>query len=155
MTIDEAFHRILRGHWLIILSCIVLPLSAAVLLGRSDADLYEAVARVQMGRDLAASNVQADATSQRVLGIATSPGVVRVALDKAGVPADVTGFGIRQQDDGAVERGRDDTASTPSPRGASSRPLVASRDRRGLAARWRTGPCGSGALSGCERGSAV
>jgi len=92
MTIDEAFHRILRGHWLIIISCIVVPLSAAVLLGRNDADLYEAVARVQMGRDLAASNVQADATSQRVLGIATSPGVVRVALDKAGLQADVGAF---------------------------------------------------------------
>ena len=98
MTIDEAFHRILRGHWLIILSCIVVPLSAAVLLGRSDADLYEAMARVQMGRDLAASNVQADATSQRVLGIATSPGVVRAALDKAGLQADVAGFAANHID---------------------------------------------------------
>ena len=98
MTIDEAFHRILRGHWLIILSCMVVPLSAAVLLGRNQADLYEAVARVQMGRDLAASNVQADATSQRVLGIATSPGVVRVALDKAGLQADVAGFAANHID---------------------------------------------------------
>jgi len=98
MTIDEAFHRILRGHWLIILSCIVVPLSAAVLLGRSDADLYEAMARVQMGRDLASSNVQADATSQRVLGIATSPGVVRAALDKAGLQADVAGFAANRID---------------------------------------------------------
>ncbi|WP_460627813.1 hypothetical protein [Intrasporangium mesophilum] len=92
MTIDEAVHRILGSHWLIILSCILVPLSATLLLGKNEADLYEAVARVQMGRDLAASNVQADATSQRVLGIATSPGVVRIALDKAGLQADASTF---------------------------------------------------------------
>ncbi|MEO7131872.1 MAG: hypothetical protein ABIZ07_10900, partial [Dermatophilaceae bacterium] len=54
--------------------------------------LYEAVGRVQMGTELAASNVQADAMSERALGIATSPGVVGLALGKARVVEDPTTF---------------------------------------------------------------
>jgi len=92
MTIDEALHRIVRGHWFLILVCILLPMSVAAGLETRSPSLYEAVGRVQLGSDLAASNVQADASSERALGIATSPGVVRKALDKAGVSADAQAF---------------------------------------------------------------
>src|SRR5690349_3736701 len=67
-------------------------------MSRAEPDAYEAVARVQMGTELAASNVQADATSQRVLGIATSPGVVRAALDKARFRADANDFAAHHID---------------------------------------------------------
>ncbi|MGO4598870.1 hypothetical protein [Terrabacter sp. 2RAF25] len=92
MTIDDAFGRVIRGHWLLILLCIVAPYGVVSYVSRGEPDVYEAVARVQMGTELAASNVQADATSQRVLGIATSPGVVRSALDKARLRADANDF---------------------------------------------------------------
>jgi capsular polysaccharide biosynthesis protein len=98
MTIDEAFGRVIRGHWLVILLCVLVPFGAAWYIGRSQPNEYEAVARIQMGSDLAASNVQADATSQRVLGIATSPGVVRVALDKGGLQTDVAAFAANNID---------------------------------------------------------
>lgn len=92
MTIDEALHRIVRGHWILILLCVYLPVAGAVAYVQRSPELYEAVGRVQLGSDLAASNVQADASSERALGIATSPGVVRRALDKAGVKADAGAF---------------------------------------------------------------
>ncbi|NUO90679.1 MAG: hypothetical protein HOQ18_07625 [Dermatophilaceae bacterium] len=98
MTIDDAFGRVIRGHWLVILLCIVAPYAAVSYLSRGEPDVYEAVARVQMGTELAASNVQADATSQRVLGIATSPGVVRSALDKARLREDPNDFAVHYID---------------------------------------------------------
>jgi capsular polysaccharide biosynthesis protein len=92
MTIDEALHRIVRGHWVLILLAVLLPVVLAVSYESRTPELYEAVGRVQLGSDLAASNVQADASSERALGIATSPGVVRRALDKAGLKADAGAF---------------------------------------------------------------
>ncbi len=98
LTIDDAFGRVIRGHWLVILLCIVAPYVVVSQMSRAEPDAYEAVARVQMGTELAASNVQADATSQRVLGIATSPGVVRAALDKARLRADANDFAAHHID---------------------------------------------------------
>jgi capsular polysaccharide biosynthesis protein len=88
MTIDEAWHRVVRSHWLLILVCVVLPVTGSILWANRQPPQFEAVARVQMGTDLAASNVQADAMSERALGIATSPGVVGIALGKAGITDD-------------------------------------------------------------------
>jgi hypothetical protein len=98
MTIDEAFGRVIRGHWLVILLCVLVPFGAAWYIGKSQPSSYEAVARIQMGSEAASSNVQADATSQRVLGIATSPGVVRQALDKGGLQTDVATFAANNID---------------------------------------------------------
>ena len=92
MTIDEAVHRVVRGHWLLLLTCLVLPVVGTVVVGNKAPALYEAVARVQMGRDPAASNVEADATSERVLGIATSVSVVRSALDDVDLQDDPATF---------------------------------------------------------------
>jgi capsular polysaccharide biosynthesis protein len=92
MTIDEAVHRVVRGHWLLILTCMLLPVVGSIVIGDRTPPLYEALARVQMGRDPAASNVQADATSERVLGIATSVSVVRSALDDVDLTADPATF---------------------------------------------------------------
>ncbi|WP_076262058.1 hypothetical protein [Intrasporangium flavum] len=98
MTIDEAFGRVIRGHWLVILLCVLVPFGAAWYIGKNQPSSYEAVARIQMGSEAASSNVQADATSQRVLGIATSPGVVRQALDKGGLDTDVATFAANNID---------------------------------------------------------
>lgn len=85
MTIDEAVHRIARQHWVLILVCVVVPTALTVMLSSRSADLYQALGRIQLGRQLANSAVEADAMSQRALGIATSQGVVQVALDKVGL----------------------------------------------------------------------
>lgn len=92
MTIDEAVHRILRSHWILILSCVLLPMLVALGIAAVTPAQYEAVGRIQLGGDLAASNVQADASSERALGIATSPGVVRTALESAGLSEDPVKF---------------------------------------------------------------
>jgi capsular polysaccharide biosynthesis protein len=92
MTIDEAFHRVVRGHWLLILVCVILPVIGSIVWVGQQPPEYEAVGRLQMGTDLAASNVEADAMSERALGIATSPGVVGIALGKAGITEDPTTF---------------------------------------------------------------
>lgn len=88
MTIDEALHRVVRGHWLIILLAVLVPVGAVIYLGSRQPTLYSAVSRVQVGTAPASSNVEADASSGRVIGIATSPGVVERALSGVGL-ADV------------------------------------------------------------------
>ena len=94
MTIDELFHRVVRGHWLLILTCIVVPVTAMFYLGGKQPVLYQAVGRLQFGSTLASSNVEADAASTRALGIVTSPGVIQQALAEAHVAADPTQFAL-------------------------------------------------------------
>ena len=92
MTIDEAVHRVVRGHWLLIAICFLLPVAAVLYLGSKQPPMYEAVGRLQFGTALASSNVQADATSTRALGIVTSPSVVERALAEAGLDIDPVQF---------------------------------------------------------------
>ena len=94
MTIDEAVHRVVRGHWLLIAICLLLPVAAVFYLGSKQPVMYEAVGRLQFGTALASSNVQADAASTRALGIVTSPGVVERALVDGGLDVDPVQFAI-------------------------------------------------------------
>lgn len=92
MTIDEAVHRVARQHWILILACMILPTLVTVVLASRSGDIYQAVGRIQLGRQVANSAVEADAMSQRALGIATSQGVVQAALDKAGLHENPSAF---------------------------------------------------------------
>jgi capsular polysaccharide biosynthesis protein len=94
MTIDEAFHRVVRGHRLLIAICLVLPVAAVFYLGSKQPVMYQAVGRVEIGTTLASSNVEADALSNRALGIVTSPGVVERALVASGLNIDPVQFAI-------------------------------------------------------------
>jgi capsular polysaccharide biosynthesis protein len=94
MTIDEAFHRVVRGHRLLIVICLVLPVAAVFYLGAKQPVMYEAVGRLEFGTTLASSNVEADALSNRALGIVTSPGVVEQALLEGGLSVDPVQFAI-------------------------------------------------------------
>jgi capsular polysaccharide biosynthesis protein len=94
MTIDEAFHRVVRGHRLLIAMCLVLPVAAVFYLGSKQPVMYQAVGRVEIGTTLASSNVEADALSTRALGIVTSPGVVERALATSGLTVDPVQFAI-------------------------------------------------------------
>jgi capsular polysaccharide biosynthesis protein len=94
MTIDEAFHRVVRGHRLLIVIFLVLPVAAVFYLGAKQPVMYEAVGRLEFGTTLASSNVEADALSNRALGIVTSPGVVEQALLEGGLNVDPVQFAI-------------------------------------------------------------
>lgn len=94
MTIDEAFDRVVRSHWLLIAICILLPVAAVLALGSRQPATYEAVGRLQFGSTLASSNVEADAASTRAMGIVTSPGVVQQALSDAHLAADPVKFAL-------------------------------------------------------------
>ena len=94
MTIDEAFHRVVRGHRLLIVICLVLPVAAVFYLGARQPVMYQAVGRLEFGTTLASSNVEADALSNRALGIVTSPGVVEQALLEGGLNVDPVQFAI-------------------------------------------------------------
>jgi|SRR5450631_554891 len=94
MTIDEAFHRVVRGHRLLIVIFLVLPVAAVFYLGAKQPVMYQAVGRLEFGTTLASSNVEADALSNRALGIVTSPGVVEQALLEGGLNVDPVQFAI-------------------------------------------------------------
>lgn len=94
MTIDEAFHRVVRGHWLLITICLVLPVAAVLYLFGKQPVMYEAVGRLELGTTLASSNVEADALSNRALGIVTSQGVVERALSDGGLNVDPVQFAV-------------------------------------------------------------
>ncbi|HEY5186467.1 MAG TPA: hypothetical protein VIM19_16560 [Actinomycetes bacterium] len=94
MTIDEAFDRVVRSHWLLIAICILLPVAAVLVLGSRQPATYEAVGRLQFGSTLASSNVEADAASTRAMGIVTSPGVVQQALSDAHLATDPVKFAL-------------------------------------------------------------
>lgn len=102
MAIDEAFQRIVRQHWLLVIG----PAIVFSLLGAAQAvdrpPQYAATSRVQVGTSLASSQVQADAASARALGLATSPGVVQRALTSAQVAADPTTFAAQNISVGRV-----------------------------------------------------
>lgn len=92
MAIDEAVTRVVRGHWILLLSLIIALPVAGVLYERHQPREYSATSRIQVGTSLASSQVEADAASARALGLATTPGVVVRALTSAGLTTDPTQF---------------------------------------------------------------
>ena len=92
MRIDEAFRRIVGGYWWVIGLLVVLPAVGAASYGARQAPLYGAVARVQMSGGLAGTNVQADAATQLLLGVVTTPRIVEKAMTAAGVTGDPVQF---------------------------------------------------------------
>ena len=95
MRIDEAFRRVIGGYWWLIGLLVVVSSVAAGAYGARQATVYEAVARVQMSGGLASTNVQADAATQWLQGVITTPATVRRAMVAAGIPGDPTSFAAR------------------------------------------------------------
>ncbi|MEP7331394.1 MAG: hypothetical protein ABI692_04830 [Terracoccus sp.] len=92
MRIDEAFRRVVGGYWLVIGLLVVLPAVGAASYGARQEPLFSAVARVQMSGGLAGTNVQADAATQLLLGVVTTPRIVEKAMTAAGIPGDPMQF---------------------------------------------------------------
>src|SRR6478609_4778441 len=92
MRIDEAFRRMIGGYWWLIgLLVLVASLAAGVYATNQDLQ-YQASARVQMSGRLASTNVQADAATQWLQGVITTPNMVRHAMAAAGLKGDPTPF---------------------------------------------------------------
>jgi len=92
MRIDEAFRRLIGGYWWLIgLLVLVTSLAAGVYATNQDTQ-YQASARVQMSGGLASTNVQADAATQWLQGVITTPNMVRQAMAAAGITGDPSHF---------------------------------------------------------------
>lgn len=92
MRIDEAFRRAVGGYWWLIGLLVVLPAVGAAAYGQGQTPLYSAVARVQMSGGLAGTNVQADAATQLLLGVVTTPRLVEKAMAAAQISGDPVEF---------------------------------------------------------------
>ena len=91
MTLDELLRRIVRGHWIVITVCLLVPVAATLLLQTRAQRGYVATVRLQVSASAPMSTIEADAIGSRVLALASTPSVVRTALDEAGLdPADAT-----------------------------------------------------------------
>lgn len=98
MRIDEAFRRVIGGYWWLIGLLVIVPTLAAGVYGAHQQAQYQAVARVQMSGGLASTNVQADAATQWLQGVITTPNMVRQAMAAAGIPGDPTLFATHSID---------------------------------------------------------
>lgn len=88
MRIDEAFRRVIGGYWWLIgLLVVAAALGTGIYASHQDKQ-YQAVARVQMSGGLASTNVQADAATQWLQGVITSPNIVQTAMTSAGIKGD-------------------------------------------------------------------
>jgi hypothetical protein len=92
MRIDEAFRRVIGGYWWLIGLLVVVPVVATGVYAKHLPPQYQAVARVQMSGGLASTNVQADAATQWLQGVITTPAMVRHAMTAAGIKGDPTLF---------------------------------------------------------------
>ncbi|HET7389154.1 MAG TPA: hypothetical protein VFJ19_21100 [Nocardioidaceae bacterium] len=88
MTIDELFRRILRGHWVAIALCVLLPVAATTILAVRAPDMWHGAVRIQVSDDPSGSSNETVAMSARVLALATTPSLVAQSLDDIGVRRD-------------------------------------------------------------------
>ncbi|MGB3828206.1 MAG: hypothetical protein WA962_05460 [Ornithinimicrobium sp.] len=98
MSIDAALHRIVRGHWILLLVLLIALPAGAVALTLNKDPVYAAQSRIQVGTSLPSSQTEADGVSARALGLATSPGIVDRALAEAAISADTRGFAAEHID---------------------------------------------------------
>lgn len=87
MTVEEILHRIVRAHLAMIVICVLLAVSAAAVLEVRTPAAFVAQVRLQTLSTAPTSPTEADALSSGVLALATSPPVVRTALQEIGAPS--------------------------------------------------------------------
>jgi capsular polysaccharide biosynthesis protein len=96
MTLQEIFHRIVRGHLLVIGICMLVPLLAVVVLQQRQPPAWEGSVRIQVVSAAPVSTTEADAVSSRVLALATTPTLVARALADADLTGDATAVAQHQ-----------------------------------------------------------
>lgn len=85
MTIDELLHRIVRGHWIVIAVCLVIPVAIVLLIQHRVEPRYVAMVRLQVSSAAPGSAFESEALGSRVIALATTPALVRDALGEAGL----------------------------------------------------------------------
>jgi hypothetical protein len=85
MDVNEILLRTARGHWRLLLVCMLLPPLVVGVLTAMRPTTYTSWARLQGGTVLPGSETEADAMLNMVKGVATSPEMVRRALGEIGV----------------------------------------------------------------------
>lgn len=83
MDVNEVLVRVFRGHWRLLLVCVLLPVLAVGVFVLRTPRTYDATARIQGGTVLPGTDTEADALLNLVEGVATSPATVNDALSAA------------------------------------------------------------------------
>lgn len=92
MTPEELFHSIVRGHKIVIVLCLLLPMIVVGVLIGTQPRQWDASVRMQVGAEVPTSATQAEGLNSRVLAVATTPGLLAKAMQDAGV-----GGSVREQ----------------------------------------------------------
>lgn len=80
MDANEVLVRVFRGHWRLLLACLIVPLLVVGAFVLRTPRSYESSARIQGGTVLPGTDTEADALLNLVDGVATSPATVEGAL---------------------------------------------------------------------------
>src|ERR1700693_319413 len=88
MDLQEVIRRILFGHWVVILVCVVLTAGAMVTYHLFDTPMYTASTRVVLDAPAPTSGTEATAVADAAKAIVTSPTHIMAALNVAGATRD-------------------------------------------------------------------
>ncbi len=92
MEIDEAFERIFRRHWLLLVACVVMPMLIVLAVSAGSPTKWVAQTRVLVSSTTPTSAQGADALTSHARAIATSPSIVGAAFKQAGITRDANHF---------------------------------------------------------------
>jgi capsular polysaccharide biosynthesis protein len=88
MDLQEVIRRILLGHWVVIVACVVVSAGAIVTYHLFDTPMYTASTRVVLDAPAPTSGTEATAVADAAKAIVTSPTHIIAALNAAGVVRD-------------------------------------------------------------------
>lgn len=89
MTIDQVLRRVVRGHAVLIIACIVLSTLAVGLYVKAQPAEWQATTRVQIASTAPGSASEAAALSSQAMAVATTPAVLRRAVRASGLDGDL------------------------------------------------------------------
>jgi capsular polysaccharide biosynthesis protein len=89
MTIDQVLRRVVRGHAVLIVACVVLSTLAVGLYIEAQPKQWQATTRMQVASTAPGTASEAAALSSQVLAVATTPAVLREAAKTTGLTGDL------------------------------------------------------------------
>src|ERR1700686_4303589 len=88
MDLQEVIRRILLGHWVVIIACVIVSTGAIVTYHLFDTPMYTASTRLVLDAPAPTSGTEATAVADAAKAIVTSPTHIVAALNAAGVVRD-------------------------------------------------------------------
>jgi capsular polysaccharide biosynthesis protein len=86
VELNEAFGRLVLGHWKVLVALLIGPLLVVGLASSSGATKYASAARIQASITPLGSDTEANSVLNRVTGVATSQAIVKQAVDATEIP---------------------------------------------------------------------